>query len=119
MVKVTALALRMLIRFGQQHPPPCDAAGSLSCAFFSFFSPRRYRCGFSTTAPSAVMRNILRPTSMPASRPVSGKGRIGTSTHEKHTYQPSASLEMMTVLGVPSMGRDQRIARRPIFDKTK
>src|SRR5712691_1447644 len=35
--------------------------------------------------------NTFSPTSMPVSRPVSGSGSVGTSAHEKETYQPSAS----------------------------
>jgi hypothetical protein len=33
---------------------------------------------------------------------------MGTSAQEKETYQPSASREMVTVLGVPSTGRLHR-----------
>ena len=34
-------------------------------------------------------------------------------------YHPATSLEMVTVLGVPSMGRDQCTRMRPIFERTK
>src|SRR2546429_673089 len=49
---------------------------------------------------------------MPVSRPVRGSGCAGTSAQENATYQPSASLKMVTVLGVPAIGRDQRTAIR-------
>ncbi len=35
------------------------------------------------------------------------------------TYQPSASLEMVTVLGMPSKGRDQWTVIRPILERTR
>ena len=85
------------------------------CAFCSARSALRWWRGFSTASPSAVMRNTLSPTSMPVSWPVRGSGRAGTSAHEQQTYQPSASLETVTVLMVPSIGRLHRTAMRPIF----
>jgi hypothetical protein len=36
---------------------------------------------------------------MPVCRPVRGTGAAGTSAHELHTYQPSASRAIVTVLG--------------------
>jgi hypothetical protein len=33
--------------------------------------------------------------------PVKGNGSVGTSAHEMQAYQPSASREIVTVLGVP------------------
>ncbi len=57
--------------------------------------------------------------SMPVARPVGGRGWAGTSAHEMATYQPSASLETVIVLGVPSMGRDQWTLMRPIFESTR
>ena len=51
--------------------------------------------------------------------PSVGKGCIGTSAQEKQTYQPSASRLIVTVLGVPSSGRDQRTAIRPILERTR
>jgi hypothetical protein len=51
--------------------------------------------------------------------PVRGNGCTGTAAHEKDTYQPSASLETVTVLLVPSTGRDQRTAMRPIVFNTR
>src|SRR5258708_19731738 len=65
------------------------------------------------------MRNTLRPTSIPVSRSVGGNGWVGTSAHEKQTYQPSASLESVTVLMRPSTARDHRTARRPILERTR
>jgi hypothetical protein len=57
------------------------------------------------------------PKSIPVSCPVDGSGCRGTSAQEKLTYQPSASREIVTVLGVPSSGRDQRSASRPGQDQ--
>jgi hypothetical protein len=54
----------------------------------------------------------------PVATPVRGSGAMGTSVHEKQTYQPSASRRMVTVLIVPASGRDQWTARRPIVDST-
>src|SRR5258708_34206209 len=65
------------------------------------------------------MRNTFSPTSMPVSRPVRGNGWVGTSAHEHETYQPSAALEIVTVLGVPSMGRDQGTATRPNLERAR
>src|SRR5262249_57398544 len=83
------------------------------------FCPRRKWRGFSTPAPSAVIRNTFSPTSMPASGVLGGKGCVGTSAQENETYQPSASRERVTILMVPTRGRDQRTASRPIFDNTR
>jgi hypothetical protein len=57
--------------------------------------------------PSAVMRNTLSPMSIPLSMPVRGNGAMGTSAQEMPAYQPSASRELVSVLGVrgPSKGR--------------
>jgi hypothetical protein len=44
---------------------------------------------------------------------------VGTSAQEKHPYQPSASRDVVTALGVPSVGRDQRTALRPILLSTR
>ena len=44
---------------------------------------------------------------------------MGTSAQEKQTYQPSASRERVTVLGVPSIGRLQRTVVRPILDSAR
>jgi hypothetical protein len=43
----------------------------------------------------------------------------GTSAQEQQTSHPSASRETVTVLMLPSTGRDQRTAMRPIFDRTR
>jgi hypothetical protein len=41
--------------------------------------------GFSTIGPSEVLRNTVRPTSMPVSFPVGGNGLAGTAAHEQQT----------------------------------
>ena len=69
--------------------------------------------------PSASVANDSKPRSMPVSCPVGGSGCIGTSAQEMQTYQPSASRLIVTVLGVPSIGRDQRTAMRPILERTR
>jgi hypothetical protein len=76
--------------------------------------------------PSERGANASTPRSLPVSCPVDGRGRTGRSAQERHTYHPSASREITTVLGGPSTGRakgrakgrDHRTARRPIFDRT-
>jgi hypothetical protein len=40
-------------------------------------------------------------------------------SQEKQAYHPSTSRLMVTVLGVPSRGRLQRTARRPILESTR
>jgi hypothetical protein len=60
-----------------------------------------------------------RPRSMPVSLPVGGMGWSGTSAHENTAYQPTASCETVTVLGVPSIGRLHRTASRPILESTR
>ena len=69
--------------------------------------------------PSARVANDSKPRSIAVSWPVGGSGWIGTLSQETAMYQPSTSLEMVTVLGVPSMGRDQWTRMRPIFERTK
>ena len=44
---------------------------------------------------------------------------MGTSAHEKATYQPSASLEIGDGLGHPLQRRDQWTLIRPILDRTR
>jgi hypothetical protein len=63
-------------------------------------TPRRGRC------PSVARR-------LPVGCPVRAKGVLGTSAHAMATYHPAASRLMVTVLGVPAGGRDQRTATRP------
>src|SRR5262249_57410666 len=65
------------------------------------------------------MTNTFSPRSMPVSRPVGGNGCVGTSAQEKHTYHPSASREIVTVLGIPSSGRLQRTPIRPILERIR
>jgi hypothetical protein len=74
--------------------------------------------GFSTASPADVIRNTFNPTSMPVSRPVAGRGSVGTSAQEKQTYQPSASWIMVTVLTVPTRSRLHFTAIRPILERT-
>src|SRR5215475_5531497 len=69
--------------------------------------------------PSASVAKDSKPRSIPVSWPVGGSGCVGASAHEMATYQPSASLEIVTVLGVPSKGRDQCTPRRPILESTR
>jgi hypothetical protein len=68
--------------------------------------------------PHVDARLFAREGQRPVSRPVRGNGWVGTSAQEKQTYQPSASLLIVTVLIVPCTGRDQRTAMHPILDKT-
>ena len=56
---------------------------------------------------------------MPVAFPVAGSDCIGTAAQENETYQPSASRPIVTVLGVPASGRDQRTAPLPILDSTR
>src|SRR5262245_18723104 len=61
----------------------------------------------------------LMPRSIPVSCPVAGSDFTDTSTQEKLAYHPSASLLIVTVLGVPSKGRDQRTVMRPILERIR
>src|SRR5258708_36467502 len=65
------------------------------------------------------MRNTFKPTSMPVSRRVRGKRWVGTSAQENDTYHPSASFEIVAVLGVPSSGRCSRRGVRPILERLR
>src|SRR5262249_47954458 len=56
---------------------------------------------------------------MPVSWPVGGTGWTGTSAQEQQPYHPSASWLSVTVLLLPTTGRLQRTALRPILDKTR
>ena len=69
--------------------------------------------------PSESVANASMPRSIPVSCPGVGSGWIGTSAHEKQAYQPSTSQLIVTVLGVPSNGRCNRMGIRPIFDKLR
>src|SRR5262249_52242855 len=70
-------------------------------------------------APIGQRGKRLQPKIDPGLLPVGGSGRIGTPAQEKQAYQPSASRLIVTVLGVPSSGRDQRTVIRPILDRTR
>ena len=69
----------------------------------------------------AVRRDEERPEADVDARllPAGGNGSVGTSAHEKQTYQPSASLLSVTVLGVPCRGRDQWTLMRPILESMR
>jgi hypothetical protein len=68
--------------------------------------------------PSESVANASMPRSITVSCPVAGRGCTGTAAQEKHTCHPSASLEIVTVLGVLSRERDRRTTILPIFDRT-
>jgi hypothetical protein len=69
--------------------------------------------------PLARVAKDSRPTSMPVSWPGGGSGRMDISAQEIATYQPSTSLEIVIVLGVPSIGRLHRMPTRPILDRIR
>jgi len=128
-VEVGALPTDVLLLLGE-HPygrtaavPPLRALGDPLLCFGTVLLSRAVVSGvgyrLATGSPSAVMRNTCTPTSMPASRPVSGSGAAGTRAREQETYQPSAARLTVTVLRVPSVGRLHRTARRPILARTK
>jgi hypothetical protein len=48
-----------------------------------------------------------------------GSGCVGTAAQEHDTYQPSASLETVIVLGAPWRGRLRLTATRPILLSTR
>ena len=56
---------------------------------------------------------------MPVSWPVGGSGCVGTAAQETAIDQPSASFVTVTVLGIPSIGRDQWTLMRPILERTR
>ena len=69
--------------------------------------------------PSDSVAKAAMPRSIPVSWLVDGKGRMGTPAQEMATYHPSASRVLVTVFGVPSIGRDQRTPLRPIFERAR
>jgi hypothetical protein len=75
--------------------------------------------GFSTAQPSAVAGKTVNPASMPASLPVGGRGCVATAAREQPAYQPSASRQRVTVLGVPWSGRCNYTGIRPIFARLR
>src|SRR5262245_29746105 len=88
-------------------------------AVFKARSAVRYQPGEKMRVPFDRVANASMPRSIPVSCPMGGKDRTGTSAQEKQTYHPSASRLIVTVLGVPSNGRDQRRAILPILDRTR
>ena len=126
-VEVPPLALHLLVRFGEQvHGLPMAVAAFLPSGF-------RALCCFEPTLGTAVAARImnhhaisqcgkrLEPNVYACLLPGERERLCGEPRHRSstHTDPPSASLETVTVLGVPSTWRDQRTATRPIFDKTK
>jgi hypothetical protein len=124
-VEVLALATHRLMRLRQQAdrlPPamtPLLALGDAPLAF------RQVPLGFAVVARREDARAISqRGEGFQAQVDAGllaggGSGRTGTSAQEIAMYQPSASFVTVTVLGVPSMGRDQWMAMRPIFERTR
>jgi hypothetical protein len=77
----------------------------------------RYQPGEKMRAPFVKVANASIPRTIALSCPVAGKPCTGTSAQEKQTYHPSASRLIVTVLDIPSNGRDRRSAMRPIEDQ--
>ena len=123
-VEVAALAGDVLMRLGQQRDglaPPVAAllaSGDPPLAAAQIGFGLAIVRGVKIGCPSASVAKDSSPRSIPVSWPVDGSGCTGTSAQEMATYHPSASFEMVTVLGVPSMGRDQCTLMRPILERT-
>ena len=124
-VEVLPLTLHLQMRLGQQ--VHCFAA-----AIAALLAPRHTTLGrferplgfaippgCECVVPSERVANDSIPSRCLSPGPVGGSGCIGMSAQENETYQPSASRLIVTVLGVPSKGRDQRTAMRPILDRTR
>src|SRR5262249_18268927 len=119
--KVPTLPLHLLMVFGDQYARLLTGLASLLAPGEPFL-----RFGEPFLAPAVVTGIVHR---LPVSREEKDlhayinaglstsqrHRRVGTSTQEKHTYQPSASRERVTVLGVPWRGRLQRTASYPIL----
>src|SRR5262249_30668963 len=124
-VKILPLAAHGLMRFRQQLHGLAPPITALLTPTYPALGSLKRALRLSIPAGMEYARAIregnerLKPRAMPASCPVAGSGCTGMSAHEKQTYQPSASLETVTVLGVPSIGRDQRRATRPILERTR
>jgi hypothetical protein len=124
-VKVLSLATYLLMRFGKQDNRFLAAVAALLAPGYPTLRAFQRALGFTIPAgekmrvPFDRVANASIPRSMPVSCLVPGKGCIGASTQEMQTYQPSASQVIVTVLGIPSMGRLQRMAIRPILDSTR
>ena len=69
--------------------------------------------------PSESVANDFRPRSMPVSCPV-GRQRLYRHIGARETDIPAVRFsEIVTVLGVPAIRRDQRTAMRPILERTR
>src|SRR5260370_11716709 len=65
----------------------------------------------------------IKPRRVPGERQGSAR-HLGTSAPRRRrsprsAHHPAGALERVTVLGVPSKGRDQRTATRPILERTR
>lgn len=98
--------------------PPLVRRATRRCSTRSLRCWHLYQCCGSTRAPSEVVIKLATPTSTPTSRPVGGSG-CGVYSTLKQAYQPLAFLISLSVLIVPSNGRCQRTAIRPMPDTRK
>jgi hypothetical protein len=113
MVKVLPLAAHLLLRLGEQaHRLAASVAAFLATGDTTL---RCLECAFGFAIParredaSSIEEGgeRLNPRSIPVSCPVGGRDWSGTSVQDTATYQPSASREIVMVLGVPCIGRLQ------------
>ena len=124
-VKVLPLPAHLLMRFRQQRDRFASADAALLAPRDAPLGRLQRPFGFAVPAGGEDACAIgeggecLNAKVDPRLLACGGKGCIGTSAQEKQAYQPSASLEIVTVLGVPSIGRDQRTAMRPILERTR
>jgi hypothetical protein len=121
---VLAVALHLQVRLRQQlHRRLAAVAARLAArhpALGRLEHPLRCAgaAGVWISGPSARVAKDSTPRSPPVSWLVAASGCAGPSAHEQQTDQPSASRATVAVVGVSSIGRDQRTAIRPLVDRT-
>jgi hypothetical protein len=110
--------------------PTHPALGRLECAFRPAVPPGVITLGYhpgvppwGTTLDGRCARHRSAWRRLPAPRrssfPSQQAGAARTSAQEIQAYHPSASRVIATVLGVPCSGRLQRMAIRPILERTR
>src|SRR5262245_29586103 len=128
MAEVASLSPHLLLLLGKEHDRRAAALAALLAALLAAtHAPLRVLPGFlclpvmpGVLGHLAICGDEKHLESHVYARLVAGQGqRLSRhlSTAQMQAYQPSASREMVTVLGVPSKGRWSRRRMRPILER--